>query len=419
MGFRIDSRRARGIWLVFITALALLALYAAPTAALAGGSVYVGNRYSKDVSQYSIGSGGALSPLSPPTVAGGFADGRVVVSPDGKSVYIANTTDSAIWQYDVDPASGRLSPKTPATVTTRSALGLTGPTDIAITPDGKNAYVANGYVSHYTIDPTTGTLSLKSPNLFEAGAFAVAVSPDGKSLYALAGDILMYDIDPASGDLSPKQPFAVLSRTLNARNLGVTPDGRSVYVTNFVCPDPPDCEILAPAVISMYDVSQVSGVLAPKTPPTVVLTGGLGASHIAVTPDGKSAFVTGNDGLVSQYDIDRTTGQLSPKSPPTVAVDPNGVLRDMAVSPDGLSAYVNLVSPTEESIHQYDIDPASGRLSPKTPATVATDLDPRGIAAGPLPRTPTSKQQCRRGGWRNFPQFKNQGQCVAFVQHAG
>ena len=31
------------------------------------------------------------------------------------------------------------------------------------------------------------------------------------------------------------------------------------------------------------------------------------------------------------------------------------------------------------------------------------------------PRVPTSKAQCKNGGWRNYPQFKNQGQCVAFV----
>jgi hypothetical protein len=30
---------------------------------------------------------------------------------------------------------------------------------------------------------------------------------------------------------------------------------------------------------------------------------------------------------------------------------------------------------------------------------------------------PTSKDQCKDGGWRNFPQFKNQGQCTAFVNH--
>ena len=30
---------------------------------------------------------------------------------------------------------------------------------------------------------------------------------------------------------------------------------------------------------------------------------------------------------------------------------------------------------------------------------------------------PTSKDQCKDGGWRNFPQFKNQGDCVSFVEN--
>jgi hypothetical protein len=29
---------------------------------------------------------------------------------------------------------------------------------------------------------------------------------------------------------------------------------------------------------------------------------------------------------------------------------------------------------------------------------------------------PGSKADCKRGGWRDFPQFRNQGQCVAFVE---
>jgi hypothetical protein len=34
---------------------------------------------------------------------------------------------------------------------------------------------------------------------------------------------------------------------------------------------------------------------------------------------------------------------------------------------------------------------------------------------------PTSKQQCKKGGWSKFrnPSFKNQGQCVKFVNHQG
>jgi len=30
--------------------------------------------------------------------------------------------------------------------------------------------------------------------------------------------------------------------------------------------------------------------------------------------------------------------------------------------------------------------------------------------------TPTNKDQCKKGGWRQFG-FKNQGQCIAFVNH--
>jgi hypothetical protein len=36
-----------------------------------------------------------------------------------------------------------------------------------------------------------------------------------------------------------------------------------------------------------------------------------------------------------------------------------------------------------------------------------------------LLNVPTSKEQCKNGGWRNFPQFKNQGDCVSFVATHG
>jgi hypothetical protein len=33
---------------------------------------------------------------------------------------------------------------------------------------------------------------------------------------------------------------------------------------------------------------------------------------------------------------------------------------------------------------------------------------------------PTSKDQCKNGGWKSFnnPTFKNQGQCVSYFNHA-
>jgi hypothetical protein len=40
---------------------------------------------------------------------------------------------------------------------------------------------------------------------------------------------------------------------------------------------------------------------------------------------------------------------------------------------------------------------------------------------GPAPVRPTSKSQCKKGGWRQFsnPSFRNQGQCVKYVNHQG
>ena len=46
---------------------------------------------------------------------------------------------------------------------------------------------------------------------------------------------------------------------------------------------------------------------------------------------------------------------------------------------------------------------------------------PVGVAVRPVApsRVPTTKDQCKNGGWRNFGVFKNQGDCVSFVATGG
>ena len=53
-----------------------------------------------------------------------------------------------------------------------------------------------------------------------------------------------------------------------------------------------------------------------------------------------------------------------------------------------------------------------------TPAIIARthSLD---VAVTAPARVPTTKEQCKHGGWREFPQVKNQGDCVAFVATQG
>jgi hypothetical protein len=102
---------------------------------------------------------------------------------------------------------------------------------------------------------------------------------------------------------------------------------------------------------------------------------------MALSSNGLSAYVAnqgGND--VLQFNLDPFTGALSPKSPATVATSSGEWL---TLSPDGASAYVTNYS--DNTVSQYNIDPLTGTLSPMNPATGATGPTPYGITVGPFP----------------------------------
>ena len=62
--------------------------------------------------------------------------------------------------------------------------------------------------------------------------------------------------------------------------------------------------------------------------------------------------------------------------------------------------------------------PVSGPATDcSTPLSGGDQLTDGHAAIFDAPALPTSKDQCKNGGWRNFPQFKNQGDCVSFVEN--
>ena len=404
---------------ILITAVVgiVICLLGAAAAAQAAPFVYVTNELSNNVSQYDIGPGGLLAPLSPPVVAAGTAPQEgVAVSPDAKSVYVsdfsANFTSGQVSQYDVGPG-GALSPKSRPTVAAGDS-----PRGVAVGPDGQSVYVANfaspGSVSQYDVG-AGGELLPKSPPTVATPGFSegVAVSPDGKSVYVVnflvfsdgsdGSTISQFDVG-TGGKLLPKSPPTVPSSGRGPIGIAVSPDGRSVYVANFaVFPTGPG------GTVSQYDVGP-DGALSPKSPATVDGPGN--PREVAVNPDGKSVYVTTTGlGGVLQYDVG-AGGALQAKSPFLVpaGANPDGV----AVSPEGKSVYVTNV--LSDDVSQYDVS-TDGGLTPKSPPTVAGGDFPNAVAVRPAPRVPTSKEHCKNGGWRNFPQFKNQGQCIAFVNH--
>jgi DNA-binding beta-propeller fold protein YncE len=142
-----------------------------------GKSLYVADMQDATISQYDIGAAGSLTPKAVATVPAGRRPHGVVVSPDGKSFYVTNEAEDTISEYDVDSGTGALSPKAIPTVATGHC-----PAGIAISPDGKNAYVANSHgdsdngVSQYDVDAISGALTLSGRIPTGSGTWPVGVA---------------------------------------------------------------------------------------------------------------------------------------------------------------------------------------------------------------------------------------------------
>jgi uncharacterized repeat protein (TIGR01451 family) len=357
---------------------------AAAVPAAAAPFVYVANKGRGkiyNVSQFDapVNRGGALTPLAPATVTTGPIAEAIAVSPQGNSAYVVSegshgSSVNEVSQYSIDPITGNLTPKSPATVATGK-----GAYDIAVTPNGKSAYVTNSQartVSQYGINLTTGKLTPKSPAKVAVGGIPllVAVTPDGKFAYVVRlksntdfrGDVLEYRINHRTGVLRSR-PVATVVTAPGAEGIAIAPDGKSLYISNVM-----------PGGVSEFTINPTTGKLTPKSPATVAT--GPGAHDLAVAPDGKNAYViTVGDDTVSQYRIDARTGALSsrPASTAATVLHPQSI----AIAPDGKSAYVT--SENDGKVSQYTVDPTTGKIAPMSPATVATTSGAFGVAVTP------------------------------------
>jgi DNA-binding beta-propeller fold protein YncE len=330
-------------------------------------SAYTTNINGHIVFQFGIGAGGLLSALA--AVESGARPLGVAISPDAKSVYVANGGSEMVSQYDVGPR-GVLSHKAPATVPAGKE-----PESIAVSPDGRSVYVTNHQgesISQYDVG-AGGLLSPKTPAVVATAGSTpggIAFSPDGKSAYVAdsKGFVLQFGIG-SGGSLSALGPAKVAAGTAPIA-VAISPDGHSVYVANYTGGE-------GPGSVSQYDVG-AGGLLSPKSPPTV--PSALKPQRIAMSPDGRSVYVTGGEvnGRVSQYDVG-AGGTLSAKTPAQVlaGAEPVGI----ALTPDGRSLYT---ADLHGYLVQFDVG-AGGAISAKTPEFVFTGLgtEPSGLALLP------------------------------------
>ncbi|MDX2079848.1 MAG: lactonase family protein [Terrimicrobiaceae bacterium] len=113
----------------------------------------------------------------------------VMTSPDGRFVYACDLGTDSVWVYELDAANSKLEPREPGKVPPGS-----GPRHLVISPDGRRLYVNNEMgmsVSTFERDLKTGTLTLRQtlPTLPDgtkkegSSTAEILMTPDGRFVF--------------------------------------------------------------------------------------------------------------------------------------------------------------------------------------------------------------------------------------------
>jgi DNA-binding beta-propeller fold protein YncE len=358
-------------------AVAISLIWVASAFAAIPPSVYVSAWNSQRVDEYAVGSTGALTKVT--SDAAIAQEPWYMVMPANLHnlythahrdfLYSIALSGKALNAFSV-ATNGKLAP-----LGTQLSAGA-GPEGIALSPDDKNAYVADYYggaIYIYDISPN-GTIKAHSPASISEGIYpdGVAVSANGKSVYLAesgSNDIRQFNRG-ANGSLTPKTPATVPAP--QAGWIALTPDGRHLYVANY-----------NDSTIGVYNVAP-NGALTQQ-PGSSPSTGDC-IYEMAIRPNGKNLYAADNcDGNVYQYAI-KANGSLTPLSPSTQSGGSS--LDGIWLSPNGRRGYVANEGTyhgnfnTGYDIAQFKIG-SSGLLSPMSPPTVAADDYPAGIAITP------------------------------------
>jgi 6-phosphogluconolactonase (cycloisomerase 2 family) len=183
----------------------------------AGHHAYVVNVGDGTISQYDIAADNSLVPLNPATIVNpgmktlGAMPSAVTLDFSGSFLYVANSGDATLSQFSIG-SGGQLTPLTPATVPAG-----TEPVSMAVIagPRGGHVYVANsgagvptgmGSVSQFSMG-ADGTLTPLNPAAVSAGASPVAIAID-QTIAPFGTAFVMSDCD-GSLCVGSITPFAV------------------------------------------------------------------------------------------------------------------------------------------------------------------------------------------------------------------
>lgn len=223
----------------------------------------------------------------------------VVMSPDGRHVYVANYYDNAVAVFGRDETSGELDFVEAESDGVGGVDGSAVAFSVAMSPDGRHVYLAsdNGAVAVFARDTQSGRLQFVAAERDGVdgvdglgGASSVAVSPDGRQVYVAASidnAVVVFARDVDTGGLGfvemERDGVGGVDGLLAARSVTVSPDGRRVYVGSF-----------EGAVALFARDAQSGGLEFVEVARDGVDVNGLGSvGSIAVSPDGENVYATG------------------------------------------------------------------------------------------------------------------------------
>jgi DNA-binding beta-propeller fold protein YncE len=240
-------------------------------------------------------------------------------APNGRVVYEVGTTLRGVASVvPIDTATNAAGP----TIT----LGNASPTNIAVGPNGKTAYVA----AEEDIFPiNTATNTARKVIRIKDRSWAMAFTPDGKTLYVVnPGGVPRYPDDTVTPirtatdtKLAPiKLPHYDASYPYV---IAVTPNGRTAYVVEGVQEGKPNANSVIPIRLRTHTA------LAPIP----IEASGL-ADGLVIAPDGRTAYVLSSRAVTP---IDTATNRAGPAiNLPATA----GYAYYVAMAPNGKTIYV-------------------------------------------------------------------------------
>ena len=299
----------------------------------------------------------------------------------GKFAYVANNADGTISAYTINASTGQLT----AVAGSPYADG-TAPAAVSLAPNGKFAFSASNdgkQIYAYAINQTTGQLTAVAGSPFNTG-FAtgsaypdIAVDAQSAHLYlASAGDdeVAGFAINATSGALTAlaRSPYAAGPETGSIP--AFSPNGKFLYVMN------QGATGTGANSVSGYSIGSDGSLTAIAGSP---FAAGTDPTWISFTPDGKFAYVadSGVD-MISAYSVNATTGALTALSTPTFATDEHP--QDLTIDTAGTHLYVPVANgSTAGAVQVFSIDDTTGMLTAvgSTPAGVTPmflDIEPTG-----------------------------------------